>query len=1053
MAEKLGESDGGIGGGDNISLSPSPSAFSAVQVNANAFISIAPAPVPQPNGTGVLPPLVQPPVKSAQAPETANSLPSSPRTSPPSTSPSDLFVPPPTSSQDSFPPMPPIPSSDKPQQPAHPPFTVQAPDFQYAAPVTSPSRNSSPNKQNPSVPDSMPPTSHQTKAPISNDSISPIAPVANAPPPREMPESPPPTSSVLPEEPPSLPPDMSKRPTSPESLPPVKPVFPEDPLSSPPEQNASHLLAPPPSITHKTAVTPVAAPENKTAHHYAPLRHSPTKAPSTSNPLGRSNSAPPPHPFPESPPEFHSPIKHHSPKVYKNTPAPLSHVLPPPTSDNHYSSVPAPSRQAKSEHLFDLPSGESEIPFVSPKKFPFALSPKSPIMPLPAPLQALPPPPPQKDCAPLTCTEPLTYGPPESPCVCVLPIQVGLRLDVALYTFFPLVSELAVEIAGGVFMKQSQVRIMGANAAGDNPEKTIVLIDLLPLGEKFDDTTAYFTFQRFWHKKVVIKTSFFGNYDILYVRYPGLPPSPPLPPSTIGIIPSKPYPGRDNNGRTIQPLGVDIRREQHKQGLNGGILATIIVSAFVAVILVCAFAWVLLFRYRQPYPTPPTTIHSHAKSSGVALSMVGSGPSSPSFSLGSSIAAYTGSAKTFSLSDVQRATDYFNETRILGEGGFGVVYRGVLEDGTKVAMKILKRCDQQGGREFLAEVEMLSRLHHRNLVKLIGICAEDRTRCLVYELIPNGSVDSHLHGVDKETSPLDWSNRLKIALGAGRALAYLHEDSSPRVIHRDFKASNILLEDDFTPKVSDFGLARAALDGDNRHISTRVMGTFGYVAPEYAMTGHLLVKSDVYSYGVVLLELLTGRKPVDMSQPPGQENLVSWARPLLTSREGLELIVDQSLGPDFPFDSIAKVAAIASMCVQPEVSHRPFMGEVIQALKLVWDEMKDLRSRNCSHEDLSVFMDGRNSTNSERVTPPLLTQSPVSDYDYLLDVESDLSMSELLSSSAKFGEEESESFRRHSSSGPLRTGKTKQVWKKMRRLSGGSVSEHGVLFKLWPGSQ
>lgn len=126
-----------------------------------------------------------------------------------------------------------------------------------------------------------------------------------------------------------------------------------------------------------------------------------------------------------------------------------------------------------------------------------------------------------KDCGPLTCTEPLTYGPPESPCVCVLPIQVGLRLSVALYTFFPLVSELAAEIAAGVFMKQSQVRIMGANAAGDNPEKTIVLIDLLPLGVKFDDTTAYLTFQRFWLRHVVIQASFFGDYDVLYVRYPG----------------------------------------------------------------------------------------------------------------------------------------------------------------------------------------------------------------------------------------------------------------------------------------------------------------------------------------------------------------------------------------------------------------------------------------------------------------------------------------------------------------------------------------------------
>ncbi|XP_020549608.1 receptor-like serine/threonine-protein kinase ALE2 isoform X1 [Sesamum indicum] len=1053
--------------------------------NFDVFITAAPTPVPQPNG--LQPPIVMAPFTSAPVPQTPNDLPSS--TSPsPLTSPPNLSVPLPTPTQNSAPSRPPIPSPEGPQHSDHPPFTAQAP-----ASLTSPSSSSSSSKQtHPRMPELMPPKSHQTKAPVNSPPQSEIAPAPNLHAPMGKPESPPPSHSVLADQPPSLPPDGSTRPALPGNFPPVTPIL-NEPPASPPERNASPVLARPPSISKKTAATPVAAPANKTAHHSAPVSQSPTEAPTASNSLGHPDNAPPPHRFSKSTPEFHSPIKQHHAKVYMITPAPLSHVIPPttgssasaspiaspiPSSDNNYPPVPAPPPVP--------PSWQAKIPPLSPKKFPSGSSPRSPKMPLSPPLQALPPPPPHKDCAPLTCTEPLTYGPAESLCLCVLPIQVGLRLTVALYTFFPLVTELAAEIAAGVFMKQSQVRIMGANAAGDNPEKTIVLIDLLPLGEKFDDTTAYLTFQRFWHKQVLIKTSLFGVYDVLYVRYPGLPPSPPLPPSTIGIISSKPYPGHDNNARTMQPLGVDISQKQHNHGPSGSILATIILSCLVGVLLLSAVAWLLLFRYRhcgfQPDPTPTTMIGSLAKSSGIPVSMVGSGPSSPSFSLGSSIAAYTGSAKTFSSSDIERATDFFNETRILGEGGFGRVFSGVLEDGTKVAVKLLKRYDQQGGREFLAEVEMLSRLHHRNLVKLIGICVEDRTRCLVYELIPNGSVESHLHGKnfwlfgyclppplpckymifvylssgsDKERSPLDWSARLKIALGAARALAYLHEDSSPRVIHRDFKASNILLEDDFTPKVSDFGLARAALDEENRHISTRVMGTFGYVAPEYAMTGHLLVKSDVYSYGVVLLELLTGRKPVDMSQPPGQENLVSWARPLLTSREGLESIIDQSLGPDFPYDSIAKVAAIASMCVQPEVSQRPFMGEVVQALKLVCsesDETKELLSRSSSHENLSIVVEAKNNRDSDQLPAPLLSPSTVSDYDYQLDIERDLSMSELLSSSAKFGTQDSESFRRHSSSGPLRTARAKPLWKKMRRLSGGSVSEHGVLFKLWPGS-
>lgn len=637
-------------------------------------------------------------------------------------------------------------------------------------------------------------------------------------------------------------------------------------------------------------------------------------------------------------------------------------------------------------------------------------------------------------------------------------MQVELSLSVALYTFFPLVSELAAEISAGVFMKQSQVRIIGANAASQQPEKTIVLVDLVPLGDKFDNTTAFLTFQRFWHKQVVIKASYFGDYEVLYVHYPGLPQSPPSP-SGITIIEGGPYSGIDNNARTNKPLGVDVRKRRNKDGLSGSIIAIIALSAFVVMVLCSAVVWVLLFKHRnhvcQPVPTPRAFPPSLTKPSGIAASMIGSRPSSASLSFGSSIATYTGSAKTFSTSDIEKATDKFDASRILGEGGFGLVYSGVLEDGTKVAVKVLKRDDQQGGREFLAEVEMLSRLHHRNLVKLIGICTEERSRCLVYELIPNGSVESHLHGIHKETAPLDWGSRMKIALGAARGLAYLHEDSSPHVIHRDFKSSNILLEHDFTPKVSDFGLARTAMDEENRHISTRVMGTFGYVAPEYAMTGHLLVKSDVYSYGVVLLELLTGRKPVDMSQPPGQENLVAWARPLLTSKEGLETIIDASLGSDVPFDSVAKVAAIASMCVQPEVSHRPFMGEVVQALKLVCnecDEAKQVGSRSSSHEDLSIDMDTGISTCSGQLPDPLLSQHSAPNFDNRMDTERGLSVSELFGSSARFGTQAFGSFRRQSSSGPLRMGRGRQFWQRIRRLSGGSVSEHGVMFSLWPGS-
>jgi serine/threonine protein kinase len=225
-----------------------------------------------------------------------------------------------------------------------------------------------------------------------------------------------------------------------------------------------------------------------------------------------------------------------------------------------------------------------------------------------------------------------------------------------------------------------------------------------------------------------------------------------------------------------------------------------------------------------------------------------------------------------------------------------------------------------------------------------------------------------------------------------------------------------------------------------------------YVAPEYAMTGHLLVKSDVYSYGVVLLELLTGRKPVDMSQPPGQENLVTWARPLLTSKEGLKLIIDPSLGSDVPFDSVAKVAAIASMCVQPEVSNRPFMGEVVQALKLVsneCDEAKELDSRSSS-QGLSIDMDAEVSAVSGQLRGAFQNHALVLNYDSEPDIERGLPVSDLLSTSVGYGREGCGSLRR-CSSGPLRKVRGRELLRKMR-LTGETVSERGTIFKMWPGS-
>ncbi|QCD99720.1 serine/threonine-protein kinase PBS1 [Vigna unguiculata] len=634
------------------------------------------------------------------------------------------------------------------------------------------------------------------------------------------------------------------------------------------------------------------------------------------------------------------------------------------------------------------------------------------------------------------CTDPLTATPFGSPCGCIFPMKVRLVLGVAPLVVFPVIAELEIEVASGTFLKQSQVRIIGVSADNQNQWRTIVDIDLVPLGEKFDNTTAFLLYERFWHKKVHLNRSRFGDYATLYVVYPGIPS--PLPPGyPIG---SSPQPSETVG---FLPITASVMSEHEKLTLKT-ILIIALCSAVPFLVLVGAF-FILLkwWKIRSSSSAIGPSLTSYLnKRSGLESMLSGRIMSSRSMSLVSTIAASILSIKTFSFSELEKATDKFSSQRVLGEGGFGRVYSGTLDDGNEVAVKLLTRDGQNRDREFIAEVEMLSRLHHRNLVKLFGICIEGRRRCLVYELVCNGSVESHLHGADKKNCPLDWEARKRIAIGSARGLAYLHEDSNPRVIHRDFKASNVLLEDDFTPKISDFGLAREAGEG-NRHISTRVMGTFGYVAPEYAMTGHLLVKSDVYSYGVVLLELITGRKSVDMSQPQGEENLVTWARPLLRCREDLEKLVDPFLAGKYDLDEMAKVTAIASMCVHPEVTQRPFMGEVVQALKLIYNDTNESEKESLWHEsdfggDL-VFSDS-SWLDGEGVTPTL-TYGPESS---LVPMEYSSGLLEMEKGTSSLNADETSLPIRHGNrSGPLRTARGKPSFTKLTR----SRSDHVVSFQ------
>ncbi|XWS25592.1 hypothetical protein CRYUN_Cryun27aG0081000 [Craigia yunnanensis] len=223
----------------------------------------------------------------------------------------------------------------------------------------------------------------------------------------------------------------------------------------------------------------------------------------------------------------------------------------------------------------------------------------------------------------------------------------------------------------------------------------------------------------------------------------------------------------------------------------------------------------------------------------------------------------------YTLRELEESTNDFAAENVIGEGGYGIVYCGVLEDNTKVAVKNLLNNRGQAEKEFKVEVEAIGRVRHKNLVRLLGYCAEGAHRMLVYEYVDNGSLIQWLHGDVGPCGPLSWEIRMNIVLGTAKGLTYLHEGIEPKVVHRDIKSSNILLDKQWNPKVSDFGLAKL-LGSERSYVTTRVMGTFGYAAPEYACTGMLNERSDVYSFGILLMEIISGRNPVDYSRPQGE---------------------------------------------------------------------------------------------------------------------------------------------------------------------------------------
>ncbi|KAJ7531549.1 hypothetical protein O6H91_14G048600 [Diphasiastrum complanatum] len=299
--------------------------------------------------------------------------------------------------------------------------------------------------------------------------------------------------------------------------------------------------------------------------------------------------------------------------------------------------------------------------------------------------------------------------------------------------------------------------------------------------------------------------------------------------------------------------------------------------------------------------------------------------------------------RVFTYAELKAATKNFFRGNFLGEGGFGCVYKGSIkhrkpdegEVRMEVAVKQLNRKGLQGHKEWLAEVNFLGLVNHPNLVKLVGYCAEDdergMQRLLVYEYMPNKSLEECLFYSFQPI--LSWSSRLHVALGSARGLAYLHEEMDFQIIFRDLKASNILLDNDFNPKLSDFGLARQGPAANDNHVTTVVVGTVGYAAPEYIQTGHLTSKSDVWSFGILLLELLTGRRAVDRNRPKCEQRLLAWVKPLIGDSKRFYQIVDTRLEGQYPLKAAQKMAFLASQCFQRNPRSRPKMSDVVEMLK------------------------------------------------------------------------------------------------------------------------
>ncbi|KAL2324338.1 hypothetical protein Fmac_023396 [Flemingia macrophylla] len=339
-------------------------------------------------------------------------------------------------------------------------------------------------------------------------------------------------------------------------------------------------------------------------------------------------------------------------------------------------------------------------------------------------------------------------------------------------------------------------------------------------------------------------------------------------------------------------------------GISSGTIVAIVVPIAVAVLLLIVGIWILSKRAAKKRNS------AQDPKSGTDIITVES--------------------LRYDFSTIEAATNKFSDANKLGQGGFGEVYKGLLPSGQVVAVKRLSKSSGQGGQEFKNEVEVVAKLQHRNLVRLLGFCLEGEEKILVYEFVVNKSLDYILFDLDKKIS-LDWTTRYKIVKGIGRGIQYLHEDSTLKIIHRDLKASNVLLDGNMIPKISDFGMARIFGADQTQANTNRIVGTYGYMSPEYAMQGEYSTKSDVYSFGVLILEIISGKKNSTFYETNVAEDLLSYAWKFWKDEAPLELM-DHSLRESYTPNEVIRCIHIGLLCVQEDPADRPTMASILLML-------------------------------------------------------------------------------------------------------------------------